>query len=376
MAQGGRVSAYAHLEAEHAPRKVVDHSARWETFAPIASVNGQLEERLVAFCEAKRITVEALAALGTRIVTRRNGQVDLAFAGTNDTGAVTAIKYRPLGGGSHDCTAEQPSTWLRPIVVGRPGSLDWLVAEGETDGARLYGLVGDRAAILVLPAGARALRREWLDLIPRGATVALCHDADEHGDAGADKATRMIGGRTIRLRPPVEGADWCDWAGDRDDLLELIGDAKASVTSEPPAIVAAHEFAAVDEPGAEALLGEGDDDAVLPMGGDSMIYGDGGAGKTTWAIDLAVHLAAGVDFLGIRVGQPVNVLLVENEGPRALYRRKLDRKLTAWAGPNVEGRLLVWAAPWGKAGFGTSEQREQLAAAIEQHAIDISSPAP
>ena len=49
---------------------------------------------------------------------------------------------------------------------------------------------------MVLPAGARTFRREWAALIPRGATVALCHDADEHGDDGADRAARIIGGRT------------------------------------------------------------------------------------------------------------------------------------------------------------------------------------
>ena len=35
-----------------------------------------------------------------------------------------------------------------------------------------------------------------------------------------------------------------------------------------------------------------------------MFYGDGGAGKTTLAIDLAFHLAAGEDWLGIPVRGP------------------------------------------------------------------------
>src|SRR4029077_4443461 len=38
-------------------------------------------------------------------------------------------------------------------------------------------------------------------------------------------------------------------------------------------------FAAVDEPGAEALLGT-DDQALIAADSDAMMYGDGGAGKT------------------------------------------------------------------------------------------------
>jgi hypothetical protein len=46
---------------------------------------------------------------------------------------------------------------LRPIIIGNRDPLDWIVTEGETDGARLLGLVGDRCAIIVLPvASARA----------------------------------------------------------------------------------------------------------------------------------------------------------------------------------------------------------------------------
>ena len=96
-------------------------------------------------------------------------------------------------------------------------------------------------------------------------------------------------------------------------------------------VVSLEEFAAVDEPGAAALLG-GEDDALIPEDGDVMIYGNGGAGKTTLAVDLACHLGAGKDWLGIPVPRPARVLLIENEGPRALFRKKLRRKLDAWEG--------------------------------------------
>jgi hypothetical protein len=88
-------------------------------------------------------------------------------------------------------------------------------------GARLYDLVGGAAAVLVLPAGARAFKREWAAVVPRGARVFVCHDADDDGDQGAEKAARILGGHTVRLRPPLEGGDWCDWPGNRDEFVAL-----------------------------------------------------------------------------------------------------------------------------------------------------------
>ena len=138
---------------------------------------------------------------------------------------MTALKFRQLTTGERDALA--PSVFLEPLIVGKGGSLDWFVAEGETDGARLYGLVGESAAVLVLPAGALTFKRAWADLIPRGATIYLGHDADEAGDRGAAKAAKLLGARTVRLRPPVEGGDWCDWPGGREEFLELVQSARA-----------------------------------------------------------------------------------------------------------------------------------------------------
>lgn len=181
------------------PLRIRDHSARWERLTPLADASGTLRDRVEAFAQSKGISVHALEALGTRLSVGRSGLVELAWAGRNHDGRVVEIKYRPVGASSHESRAEQPSVWLRPIVVGKGDSMLWLVAEGETDGARLYDLVGDVAATIVTPAGARAFKREWAHAIPRGATVALCHDADEEGDAGAAKAAALIGSPTLRV---------------------------------------------------------------------------------------------------------------------------------------------------------------------------------
>ena len=135
-------------------------------------------------------------------------------------------------------------------------------------------------------------------------------------------------------------------------------------------IVSLEDFVAVDEPGAAPLLGD-ESGALIPEGGDVMVYGDGGAGKTTLLFDLACHLAAGQDWLGIPVRRPVRVLLIENEGPRPLLRLKLKRKLQAWDGEPLDGRISVFEQPWGQFTFAEDAWRHQLAARIKALEVDV-----
>jgi hypothetical protein len=139
-----RSAAYSRLAREQSREGLArDWSRAWDRLVPLAEASEEVRMRVEQFAAGKRISLAALDALGTRIAIRKGGGVWLAWAGRNPAGdAVTAIKYRPLGGGSHDCEAEKPSVWLLPIVLGRRDSLDWFVAEGETDGARLYELAG------------------------------------------------------------------------------------------------------------------------------------------------------------------------------------------------------------------------------------------
>ena len=318
--------SYAALD-EKPPKSVRDWTATWQKLEPLANVNGSVRDAFDAFCERKRISFEALEALDARYAVRR-GRVCLAFAGWNCDGSnVVAIKYRPTDGSSHDSDAENPSMWLRPIVVGKRDALDWLVVEGETDAARLVELVGDVAAVLVLPAGARTFKREWAAVIPRGARVALCHDADEDGDVGAEKAAKIIGGATVRVRPPLEGGDWCDWEGGRDEFLELVR------AKRPPR----YEFSTLADflehpfPKAEPLLGE-PGRILLARGSLFMVYGADGSAKSTWTIDGLAHLAAGVDWLGVPVPRPVRICIIENEGPPSLFQQKLAAKIATWEG--------------------------------------------
>lgn len=116
-------------------------------------------------------------------------------------------------------------------------------------------------------------------------------------------------------------------------------------------IVPAAHFAAVEEPGADPILGE-PGNVVIPEGGDTMGFGGAGTTKTTLlSLDLSLHLAAGDDWLGIAVPRPVRVALIEAEGPRPLFRRKLRGKLDAWHGGDLGGRLHVLEDQWAEFRF-------------------------
>jgi hypothetical protein len=366
------VDEYAQLERERKPKSLRDWTALWNELPLLAETNGAVRANVEAFAASKRVTVESLEALGTRVKLRDQGRVDLAFAGSNGSGAIVAVKYRPLAGTSHDCYAENPSAWLRPIVAGNRDSLHWYLAEGETDGARLHGLVGEHAAVMVLPSGARAFPKEWAAVIPRGATVYTCHDADDAGDEGAAKVSKALD-TTIRVRPPVEGGDWCDWPGSSDEFAQLVEAARSVLAQGPELVFTPLEaFAAVDEPGAEPLAQSADDHGtVIAAEGLVMAYGDGGAGKTTLCIDLCFALATQAPWLGIvTVDRPLRIAIIENEGPRQEFRKKLERKLTE-TGAQLEGRITVLEEPWEEFNFADETHRQAIAARIDADEVDL-----
>jgi hypothetical protein len=362
---------YELLEREHEwPAKhIADHRAALEQLPPIADVNGVSAERIALFCAGKHISLDALAALNTRVNVDRNGGVELVFgypARVNGSEIVSALKFRPLG--DKPRYAREPSVFVQPLVIGDRSSLDWFVAEGETDGARLYDLVGDVAAVLVLPAGARAFKREWADRIPRGATVHLALDADEHGDAGAEKVARLIGGRTVRVRPPGGVKDWCEWDGSRDEFVRIVAEARAAGRE--------YEFGDLDDflehpfPKAEPLLGE-PGQIYLAVGSLLLVYGADGSAKSTWTIDGIAHLAAGRDWLGLPVPRPVRFCIIENEGPPSLFQAKLEEKIATWDGDPWRHNVFIYRGPWGEFSFADADARSALTDFCDEHEIDV-----
>ena len=363
------MSDYERLEtdAERPPAKAADHRAVWDRLTPLLTADQVVRDRVEVFARSKRISLEALIALNTRVKVDRHGGVELAWGYRHRNGSgeiVSAVKYRPLDA-SKKRYAEAKSVFVTPLVIGRRDSLDWFVAEGETDAARLYDLVGDVAAILVLPAGAIAFKSNWANAIPRGATVFLAHDADEPGDKGADKAAKVIGGRTIRIRPP--DSDWSDWVGDRDEFIAFVKAARGD--DDRPFAMPIDEFIAnrIDEP--PALIGD-ELETLLPTAGLLILFARGGKGKTTITIDAMLHLVSGIDWLGFPVPRPVNVLFIENEGPRESFRRKFELKRKLWP-HDLAGKLHVATVDWGAVTLKNGIHAADLRDYVLEHEIDL-----
>jgi hypothetical protein len=364
------VHDYDRLDREPSPTSVRDWTAKWDTLEPVGNVNGTVRAQLDQFCERKRITLEALQALDTRILVRNDGTVCVAWAGRNRAGRVTALKHRPIDGSSHETKAEAPSVWLAPLIVGNRASLDWLICEGESDTARLHDLVGDSCAILCLPSGAKTFKPDWARHIPRGAIVFACHDDDEAGDEGAAKVSRIVGGKTVRVRPPAEGGDWCDWNGDRDEFVQLVQAARGAAEPERPFSLPIHEFVALECPTVEPLIVDTDGRPVIAQHSLTLLGALGGAGKTTLFVELALHLAAGVDYLCFSIPAPVSVLLIENEGPEEMFALKLEEKLATFPHP-LKARVHVCTIDWGAFTLGDDQMRQRLREELAEYQYDL-----
>jgi AAA domain len=102
------------------------------------------------------------------------------------------------------------------------------------------------------------------------------------------------------------------------------------------------DFIAARSQSPVVLIGS-DEDIVLPAHGLLMLGGRGGRGKTTLMVDGALHMASGVDWLGMKVPRPLRILFVENEGAREPFRRKLADRLAHWQ-HEVTGALFMATA--------------------------------
>ena len=78
---------------------------------------------------------------------------------------------------------------------------------------------------------------------------------------------------------------------------------------EEPFALSLDDFIAAKSETPPALLGV-DEDIVLSVGGLLILAGRGGKGKTTMTIEAALHLASGVEWLGISVPRPVRMLFI------------------------------------------------------------------
>ena len=119
------------------------------------------------------------------------------------------------------------------------------------------------------------------------------------------------------------------------------------------------------------ILGLGDDDAAFVAGGTVILFGKGGGGKTTLVTDIACHLSTGTNWQGLNVPMHRKVAVIEHDGPRGRFRRKMRAKLAAWQGDDPGGNLTFLAHPWGRLKLSVEEHRGTLAQYINKSEVDV-----
>jgi hypothetical protein len=263
------------------------------------------------------------------------------------------------------------------LEAGSPAPL--YIVEGEKACDRLREHLRERelpGVVTTSPMGAGKWRESYTDELQGARHVIVVADLDEPGRRHAlavARALRPVVDRLEVRRPAIDVEhagvdDHLDAGKSLDELLEL--EAPPEESAVELRFVPAADFIRKDEPSAEPLLGD-DDDVVIARDGTMIAFGDGGAGKTTTVVDLVVHLAAGVEWHGLPVERPVRIGLIENEGPRGLFRRKLRRKAEGWEGKPFLGNVYVLEEPWARTSFGLDEHRAELARWIRELELDL-----
>jgi hypothetical protein len=163
------------------------------------------------------------------------------------------------------------------------------------------------------------------------------------------------------------------WTEEADALWNLTmgvnGDEPNNAEAEEPFALELDDFLQARSELPPALIGD-ERNILLPRAGFVMLGGKGGKGKTTLTIDGGFHAISGIEWLGFPIPRSLNVMFIENEGTREMFRRKLEHKRAHWPHPE-RGKLYIYTLDWGNFDARDSGQRDRLTAFIDEHDIDL-----
>jgi AAA domain len=147
-------------------------------------------------------------------------------------------------------------------------------------------------------------------------------------------------------------------------------DPESVADSERPFSLPIREFVELPREHREPLLASTDGRAVVGRHSLTLLGALGGHGKTTLFVDLALHLAAGLDYPPFTVPRPVSILIIENEGPEELFAAKLDERLKTFT-HDLKARLDVCTFDWGGFTIADDKQRVRLTQEITDKGYDL-----
>lgn len=208
--------------------------------------------------------------------------------------------------------------------------------------------------------------------------------------ANAGHYARIVADKARQRRLIAELAPLLDRARngglDENEALATLDRARTEITlgsvdAAEPLFVDAHAFAELQVDPPEPFWGS-DDTIIIPAGGLALVTGRPGVGKTTWVLDLACHLAAGLPYPNpsddqappaYPVSRPLRVALIENEGPLEMFRDKLSRKLERWPHSiqDAGGYLGIQVWRWGAFSFADPDAFAKTQRELDELAIDL-----
>lgn len=257
---------------------------------------------------------------------------------------------------------------LPKLVSAISGGEPIYIVEGEKD---VLAVEAAGAVATCPPMGAGKWRDEYTTSLKGARQVIIVADKDAPGIEHARQIEQSLQGHVenVIVVEAARGKDAADHLAAGLTLTDLV----TSIALLAPgkiSVVTLDEFVSVTEDTAEPLIGERHD-SLLPANGTLLMYGDGGAGKTTLSVDALAHLASGTSWLNNTVQKALRVLLIENEGPRGPFRELLGRKVDRWNGHTFTPNVRVLDEPWSRFTLKEPDYRRELADQIDRHEIDL-----
>ncbi|OYY70341.1 AAA family ATPase [Sphingomonas sp. 28-63-12] len=229
---------------------------------------------------------------------------------------------RPDGaGGFHwNLKGVEPTLYRLPDVLRAVQDNERVyIVEGEKDADRLVAL---GFVATCNPGGAGKWKPQLAQLL-KDARVAIIPDNDDVGIEHAETVARSLQGvaanvRVLELGEQARKADVSDWIADGGTVEQLV-----DITADTP------DWRPSFKP-RFPLVWFGREDAVAPMswlvrglmidGGVSVVFGPPKSSKTFVVLDLALHVAHGRDWYGLRV-KAGGVVYVCGEGSAGVRQR-------------------------------------------------------
>ncbi|WP_249694365.1 AAA family ATPase [Stappia sp. WLB 29] len=193
------------------------------------------------------------------------------------------------------------------------------IVEGEKDADHLWRI---NVPATCNPGGAGKWRTDYAEIF-KGADVVIIPDNDEPGRQHAETVARSLDGVAARVRVldlvnlPRKGdvSDWLDSGASADDLFRLVETAqdwRRQAATHLPLVW----FGEEDNGPSLSWLVKG----LLVDGGLSTLYGPPGTSKTFLAVDMALHIAHGREWFGLKTRR-TGVVYVSGEGGPGMRRR-------------------------------------------------------